>query len=74
MYLNYGPSVIFGDKNETHTVANCESTETAVIAAAMLNKAYRLNYNRKYTASARIHAAVRELPGLHWCGNHETTD
>ena len=66
MYESQMTSVIWSDHCDNNVVATCELTEIAVIAAAMLNKAYKLNRARKYTASARIHHAVRELPGFKW--------
>lgn len=51
---------------EQDLIARCDR---AGEAAALLNKAWRLNIARKYTESARTFHTVECLPGFAWVGN-----
>ena len=56
-----GNKVIQYDDYEQHEYAICEQPDKAI---AMLNRAWDLNEQRHYTASARLLAKVETLPGF----------
>ena len=63
-YKHDGNKIMYIDMaGDVDYCANCDSPAQAV---EMLNKAKLLNDARKYTASARLHARVRDLPGFEW--------
>ena len=64
MYSHQGEQILYTHRNgEVEHRADCR---IALSAAQTLNDAIRLNDARKYTASARLYAIGRSLPGFKW--------
>lgn len=63
MYYQNGKRATVGNDADAWDAMEFSDEATAAQAVEMLNKADSLNAARKYTASARLHAQVRDLPG-----------
>ena len=64
MYEHQDEKIMFRHTNgDMDHFANCKDAANAIKA---LNRALTLNYNRKYTASARMYAKAASYPGFEW--------
>ena len=65
MYLHDNYNVLYKSINgEIDIVATCNNIEAAKIATELMNKAARLNWKRKYTASARLFHKAEQASGF----------